>query len=83
MLQKSMISQLPSPAGLNPKAYRSFKTFCTDLSNPQRNILDGELCWKFLHLSTMERNEVARKIGASEDQIFEDLMEFDRLAAHF
>ncbi|KAK3787111.1 hypothetical protein RRG08_030274 [Elysia crispata] len=83
MLQTSMIAQLPSPAGLNPKAYRTLKAFRPDLSNPQRNILDGELCWKFVYLSTMERNEVARKIGTSEDQIIEDLMELDRLAAHF
>lgn len=83
MLQTSMISQLPNPAGLNPKAYRTFKSSQPDLSNPQRNIVDGELCWRFLYLSTMERTEVAHKIGTSQDQIIEDLMEMDRLAAHF
>ncbi|CAG5135896.1 unnamed protein product, partial [Candidula unifasciata] len=83
MLQGSMISQLPSPAGLNPKAFRAFKPTKLDNNNPQRNILDGELCWKFLHLSAMERVEVARKIGTSVDQLIEDLMEFDRLTAHF
>nr|KAI8762317.1 cleavage and polyadenylation specificity factor subunit 1 [Biomphalaria glabrata] len=83
MLQSSMISQLPSPAGLNPKAYSAFKSSRTDSSNPLRNILDGELCWKYLYLSTMEKTEVAKKIGTTVDQIIEDLMEFDRLTAHF
>ncbi|KAH9502918.1 Cleavage and polyadenylation specificity factor subunit 1 [Bulinus truncatus] len=83
MLQGSMISQLPSPAGLNPKAYRTFKSNRTDSSNPLRNILDGELCWKFLFLSAMEKIEVAKKIGTTVDQLIEDLMEFDRLTANF
>ncbi|XP_059156082.1 cleavage and polyadenylation specificity factor subunit 1-like isoform X2 [Physella acuta] len=83
MLQGSMISQLPSPAGLNPKAYRTFKSSRVDTSNPLRNILDGELCWKFLYLSAMEKIEVARKIGTTVDQLTDDLMEFDRLTAHF
>ncbi|KAK6982235.1 Cleavage and polyadenylation specificity factor subunit 1, partial [Biomphalaria glabrata] len=68
MLQSSMISQLPSPAGLNPKAYSAFKSSRTDSSNPLRNILDGELCWKYLYLSTMEKTEVAKKIGTTVDQ---------------
>ncbi|XP_005092153.1 cleavage and polyadenylation specificity factor subunit 1 [Aplysia californica] len=83
MLQNAMITQLPNPAGLNPKAYRTYKTLPPDMASPQRNILDGELCWRFLHLSTMEKIEVAKKIGTSVDQLIDDLMEFDRLTAHF
>lgn len=49
--------------------FRTFKPTKLDNSNPLRNILDGELCWKFLYLSAMERAEVARKIGTTVDQV--------------
>jgi len=59
------------------------KTDTIDLSNSHRNILDGELLWKFLHLSTLEKAEMAKRIGTHVDQLVEDLMEIDRLTAHF
>lgn len=37
------------------------------LQNPVRNILDGELLTKYLYLSTMERSELAKKIGTTSD----------------
>lgn len=37
------------------------------LQNPVRNILDGELLTKYLYLSTMERSELAKKIGTTQD----------------
>lgn len=40
-----------------------------DLSNPYKNILDGELLWKFLHLSTLEKAEMAKRIGTNIDQV--------------
>lgn len=32
-----------------------------------RSILDGELLNKYLYLSTMERSELAKKIGTTQD----------------
>ena len=37
------------------------------LQNAVRNILDGELLNKYLYLSTMERSELAKKIGTTSD----------------
>ena len=37
------------------------------LQNTVRNILDGELLNKYLYLSTMERSELAKKIGTTQD----------------
>ena len=39
------------------------------LANPHRNILDGDLLWKYLHLSVTERNDLARRIGTTCDQV--------------
>ena len=39
------------------------------LVNPHRNILDGDLLWKYLHLSTSERNELAKRIGTTVEQV--------------
>ena len=37
------------------------------LQNAVRNILDGELLNRYLYLSTMERSELAKKIGTTPD----------------
>lgn len=37
------------------------------MQNAVRNILDGELLSKYLHLSTMERSDLAKKIGTTQD----------------
>ena len=78
------------------------------LQNAVRNVLDGELLNRYLYLSTMERSELAKKIGTTPDivsarpapprapplcahphppvhplQILDDLLETDRVTAHF
>lgn len=78
------------------------------LQNPVKNILDGELLNKYLYLSMMERSELAKKIGTTQDivstplwgggwrrrrsraellpsprQILDDLLDIDRVTAHF
>ncbi|XP_053401547.1 cleavage and polyadenylation specificity factor subunit 1-like [Mercenaria mercenaria] len=83
MLQNALNMQLPHTAGLNPRAYRAVRNNSLDLSNAHKNILDGELLWKFLHLSVLEKSEMAKRIGTSVDQLVEDLMEVDRSTAHF
>ena len=39
------------------------------LQNVHRNILDGDLLWRFLYLSSSERSELAKRIGTSNDQV--------------
>uniref|UniRef100_A0A2K6N612 Cleavage and polyadenylation specificity factor subunit 1 n=1 Tax=Rhinopithecus bieti TaxID=61621 RepID=A0A2K6N612_RHIBE len=38
---------------------------------------------RYLYLSTMERSELAKKIGTTPDIILDDLLETDRVTAHF
>ncbi|XP_033987005.1 cleavage and polyadenylation specificity factor subunit 1-like [Trematomus bernacchii] len=83
MLQNALNSMLPHHAGLNPKAFRMLQSNKRCLQNAVRNILDGELLNKYLYLSTMERSELAKKIGTTQDIILDDLLEVDRVTAHF
>ncbi|XP_028673862.1 cleavage and polyadenylation specificity factor subunit 1 [Erpetoichthys calabaricus] len=83
MLQNALTTMIPHHAGLNPKAYRMLHADRRSLQNAVRNILDGELLNKYLYLSTMERSELAKKIGTTPDIILEDLLEIDRVTAHF
>lgn len=48
-------------------ASRMLHTNRRSLQNAVRNILDGELLNKYLYLSTMERSELAKKIGTTQD----------------
>ena len=40
-----------------------------ELANSNKNVLDGELLWKFLHLSIMEKTEIAKRIGTTVGQV--------------
>lgn len=83
MLQNALNTMLPHHAGLNPKAFRMMHADRRSLQNSARNILDGELLAKYLYLSTMERSELAKKIGTTQDIILDDLLDIDRVTAHF
>lgn len=83
MLQNALTTQIQHIAGLNPRAYRALQSVRADLRNPQKNILDGDLLWKYLHLSMMEKIEIAKRIGTSLEQLTDDLMDIDRLTLHF
>uniref|UniRef100_A0A8C8CAP8 Cleavage and polyadenylation specificity factor subunit 1 n=1 Tax=Oncorhynchus tshawytscha TaxID=74940 RepID=A0A8C8CAP8_ONCTS len=83
MLQNALTTMLPHHAGLNPKAFRMLHADRRQLQNAVRNILDGELLNKYLYLSTMERSELAKKIGTTSDIVLDDLLEVDRVTAHF
>ncbi|XP_034017429.1 LOW QUALITY PROTEIN: cleavage and polyadenylation specificity factor subunit 1 [Thalassophryne amazonica] len=83
MLQNGLTTMLPHHAGLNPKAFRMLHSDRRSLQNAVRNILDGELLNKYLYLSTMERSELAKKIGTSPEIVLDDLLEIDRVTAHF
>uniref|UniRef100_A0A8V5GUA3 Cleavage and polyadenylation specific factor 1 n=1 Tax=Melopsittacus undulatus TaxID=13146 RepID=A0A8V5GUA3_MELUD len=83
MLQNALSAALPQLAGLNPRAYRLLQCGRRVLQNAVRNVLDGELLGRFLLLSTMERGELAKKIGTTPEIILDDLLEIDRVTAHF
>uniref|UniRef100_A0A8C5PE36 Cleavage and polyadenylation specificity factor subunit 1 n=1 Tax=Leptobrachium leishanense TaxID=445787 RepID=A0A8C5PE36_9ANUR len=83
MLQNALTTMLPHHAGLNPRAFRMLHSTHRTLQNAVRNVLDGDLLNRFLYLSTMERSELAKKIGTSTEIILEDLLEIDRVTSLF
>ncbi|XP_066599377.1 cleavage and polyadenylation specificity factor subunit 1 [Prorops nasuta] len=83
MLQNVLVSHICHIAGLNPKAYRTYKSYVRMHGNPARGIIDGDLIWRYLYLPNNERIEVAKKIGTKVQEIIEDITEIDRQTAHF
>ncbi|XP_043282051.1 cleavage and polyadenylation specificity factor subunit 1 isoform X2 [Venturia canescens] len=83
MLQNVLVSHISHIAGLNPKAYRTYKSHIRMQGNPARGIIDGDLVWRYLHLPNNEKIEVAKKIGTRVPEIIEDIIEIDRQTAHF
>lgn len=73
MLQNLLTTNLQHIAGLNPKAYRMIRMQRLDLCNPSKNILDGDLLFKYFNLSMNEKVELARKIGTSIKQVCSSL----------
>uniref|UniRef100_A0A8U8AYP0 Cleavage and polyadenylation specificity factor subunit 1 n=1 Tax=Geospiza parvula TaxID=87175 RepID=A0A8U8AYP0_GEOPR len=72
--------QPPAPGRPTPKLLQSERRL---LQNAVRNVLDGELLGRYLYLSAMERAELAKKIGTTPEIILDDLLEIDRVTAHF
>lgn len=58
MLQNVLVSNGSHVAGLNPKAFRTYKSWRKLQQNPARGIIDGDLVWSFLSLSISEKHEV-------------------------
>ncbi|CAG9827412.1 unnamed protein product [Diabrotica balteata] len=83
MLQNVLVSQGAHIAGLNPKAFRTFKSWRKLQSNPARSIIDGDLVWNFLNLSLTEKSEVSKKIGTKMEELVEDLTDIHKLTNHF
>lgn len=83
MLQNTLTTSIPHIAGLNPRGSRHLNQGHKTLSNPHRNIIDGDLIWRFTTLSITERNELAKRIGTNADQILDDLMDIERVTMHF
>ncbi|XP_014260039.1 cleavage and polyadenylation specificity factor subunit 1 [Cimex lectularius] len=83
MLQNLLITYVPHIAGLNPKAYRQYKSSNKLLGNVARGIIDGELVWIYISLSIPERHEIAKKIGTKVDELLEDMLDLEMLTASF
>ncbi|XP_054164327.1 cleavage and polyadenylation specificity factor subunit 1-like [Oppia nitens] len=83
MLQNVLTISLQHTAGLNPKAFRMIKISRPELTNPCKNILDGDLLTKFATLSMNEKSDLAKKIGTTPSQVMDDLQEIDRVVAYF
>lgn len=83
MLQNVLVSQGSHAAGLNPKSYRTYKSWRKLQTNPARCVIDGELVWNYLHLPVNEKIEVSKKIGTRCHELIEDIADLQRLTSHF
>ncbi|KAK6623006.1 hypothetical protein RUM43_008858 [Polyplax serrata] len=83
MLQNILVYHIPHLAGLNPKAFRVYKSGRKLLGNPCRRIVDGELVWMYLSLTVIEKQDVAKKMGSRVDDIVEDIAIIEKLSDHF
>ncbi|CAL8131581.1 unnamed protein product [Orchesella dallaii] len=83
MLQNVLCNHIQHRAALNPKAFRILSTTDRTVGNPAKGIIDGEVVWEFVALPWNEKMEVCKKIGSKVDEIVDDLMEIDRISAHF
>ncbi len=83
ILQNAIYVMKPHNAGLNPKSYRAWRSRRHELIAPQKNILDGDLLFDYFNLSYTERNEIAKKIKTSCEQLLDDLTEIFQFTCHF
>lgn len=83
MLQNVLVTQTPHLCGVNPKAYRTIKTVKKYQMNPTRNVVDGDLVWRYLYLPSNEKMEVAKKIGTRVEEILWDLLDINHLTMLF
>ncbi|KPJ17990.1 Cleavage and polyadenylation specificity factor subunit 1 [Papilio machaon] len=84
MLQNVMNNYCCHIAGLNPRAFRTYKSSRRAVGGgPARGILDGDLITLFTSMPSAERHDIAKKIGTKVDEVMSDLYEIDRLTAHF
>lgn len=83
MLQNALVTHIYHSAGLNPKAFRTYKSYVKTQGNPARGIIDGDLVIKFLNLPMSEKREVAKKIGTGPSEITEDLHDIIKQTSHF
>lgn len=83
MLQNLLITYLAHTASLNPRSYRCVKSPEVALVNPQKNILDGDLLYEYLNLSLAEKQDLAKRIGTTREQILDDLLEMHRMSTHY
>lgn len=83
MLQNTMNAHVQHTAGVNPKGVHMVKFYKKCLTNPCKNVLDGDLLYRFYNLSISEKAELCKKISSTPDQIIDDLQEIDQITAHF
>ncbi|CAB3240456.1 unnamed protein product [Arctia plantaginis] len=84
MLQNVMNNYCCHIAGLNPRAYRTYKSARRPVGGgPARSMLDGDLVTMYTTMPNSEKLDIAKKIGTKVEEIMADLYEIDRLTAHF
>jgi len=76
-LCSKLLTSIPHFAGLHPKSFRLFKYDLKFQKNIKKNIIDGQLLWKFLNLNSIQQKELARVIGTNVQIIISYIMEIE------
>lgn len=83
-LQNILHSTMRHHAGLNPRTYRSVRSYHKYLVSTQRKtILDERLIRSFFELDLEQRNDISKRMGTSTEQIMSDLFEIELVTSHF
>lgn len=84
MLQNVMNNYYCHIAGLNPRAFRTYKASRRAAGGgAARGVLDGDLVALYAAMPRADQHDIAKKIGTKVEEIMSDLYEIDRLTAHF
>lgn len=84
MLHSLLAVHIQHKAGCNPRALRSVVSNTVQLATPQHNVVDGELATQFFTmLNRAEQVDLAKRIGTTCEQLYDDIYDLDKLAAHF
>jgi cleavage and polyadenylation specificity factor subunit 1 len=81
-LQTKMYTQLAHHGGLHPKAFRSFKSK-GDHHIHKKNIVDGQLLWRYAHLNTVTQKDLARSTGTTTELVLSNMQELNQLTFFF
>lgn len=72
-LQSKLYTQVAHRAGLHPKSYRLAHFPYTITRNRKKNMIDGQLIWKYLQLDSLSQKDLAKQIGTQADKIVENM----------
>ncbi|CAB3406616.1 unnamed protein product [Caenorhabditis bovis] len=83
-LQSFIGTVAPQVAGLHPKGARASKPVQPVVNGRNfRNLVDGDIVEQYLHLSTVDKQDLARRLGASRYHIIDDLIQLRRMALYY
>lgn len=77
ILQHLLCMTLPSLCALNPKDYRVIKTSKYRFDKQKKGVLDANILWQFVSLTSSMQDELATAMGTSADIIFDNLYELN------
>jgi cleavage and polyadenylation specificity factor subunit 1 len=77
-LHTQMTYDIAHYAGLNPRAFRAFKSTCAARMNNNKNVVDGNLLRQYPNLPLSQQWSLARSIGTAPGQIIDNLRALDR-----
>jgi cleavage and polyadenylation specificity factor subunit 1 len=74
-LCSKLYTTIPHYAGLHPKSFRLFKNEKKFQRNIKKNIVDGQLLWRFVHLNTAQQKELTKEIGTTPEIIISNILD--------